>query len=135
VVVDPGLTPQHFNQPACTGVGCILDNPKRAVQRTITSLIEAMGEVSRRWRTWDALSVISRRALLDIHAAQQPRLHPATRACLARHDLINDNSVITLYGRQVVAEKVDDWEKWAVVWGVPDDQKQKWIRAHLRGER
>lgn len=112
-VVEHGLTPECFTQPAaCTRWQFITSNPERAVQQTWTRLWEALAESSRRSTTWDRLSSVSREALLEIHAGRRPKMHPATRACLIRHDLITTGHVVTLYGRQVVGEMVRNREIW-----------------------
>jgi hypothetical protein len=105
VIVSHGLTPQHFNQPTCA---IARYDPQQVAEQAVATLFDALSASLDQWRTWHGLSITSRRALLDVHAGRRPRLHPSTRACLIRRDLITGQSVITLYGRQVVAEAISN---------------------------
>lgn len=67
-------------------------------------LFERMAEVCCRLDMWFWLSPVSRRALSTAYAGPTPHLHPATRRCLRRYNLINERDAITLRSRAVVRE-------------------------------
>ncbi|AHH98258.1 hypothetical protein [Kutzneria albida] len=107
VTIDPNMAPEDATNPqpsVCLRVQWMKDNPAEAVRQTVDSMTSWLTAGSRESAAWWKLSRPSRRALEAIYAGDQPHLHPATRACLQRHGLINDHAVVTLWGRQVVAE-------------------------------
>lgn len=106
VIETAAMKPEDVTNPTprCVRMQYIKKHPADAVKQTWTGLFDAIGEMCRLHDTWRALSLCARRALEATYLSQPIRMHPSTRGCLTRRDLIGPSGAVTLSGRQVVDE-------------------------------